>query len=80
MEPIVFVGQKGFGEQLVLATEQALFDHELIKVKFVEHKDEKKELAQKIAEQTNSTVVGMIGNIAMLYKENPEKKKNKIVV
>lgn len=43
--------------------------HELIKVKFNEFKDEKKELARAIEEKTDSTLVRIIGNVAIFYKE-----------
>ena len=44
LKPLVFVGQKGVTPALVDALNQALSDHELIKVKFIEfkEKDQKK--------------------------------------
>ena len=38
-------------------------------MKFNEFKDEKKELARAIEEKTDSTLVRIIGNVAIFYKE-----------
>ena len=61
-------------------TENSLAAHELIKVKFNEYKDEKKDLTQELASKTNSTLVRLIGNIAILYREaeEPENRKFKL--
>lgn len=72
LEPVVLIGQKGITESLIKAVDKALADHELIKVKFVDLKDEKKELAPKIVEGTGAFLVNIIGNVLILYRENPE--------
>ncbi len=76
MKPVVLIGQKGITESLVKAVDKALEDHELIKVKFVDLKDEKIELSEKVVSDTGSLMVNMIGNTAILYRENPEKPKD----
>ena len=79
LDPVVQIGQKGLTESLIKAVDKALSDHELIKVKFVDFKDEKHELAGEVCSGTGSELVGMIGNIAIFYRENPElEKKEKI--
>ena len=72
LEPVVMVGQKGFTENLAKAVDKALDDHELIKIRFVDFKDEKRELTDEIVKSTESNLVGIIGNIAILYRENPD--------
>lgn len=72
LEPVVMVGQKGITESLSKAVDKALSDHELIKIKFVDFKDEKRELTGEIISSTNAGLVGIIGNIAILYRENPD--------
>lgn len=72
LEPVVMVGQKGFTENLSKAVDKALSDHELIKIKFVDFKDEKRKLTDEIVASTNSGFVGIIGNIAILFRENPD--------
>jgi len=75
LNPVVQIGQKGLTDSLIKAVDKALNDHELIKVKFVDFKEEKHELAEEVSSGTGSALVGMIGNIAILYRENPELEK-----
>lgn len=77
LSPVGYVGKNGLTEAVVAAVDEALEDHELIKVKFNDHKDEKREISADLAERTASHVVGIIGNIAILfrYQHNPEKRK-----
>ena len=76
LKPVVLIGQKGITESLVKAVDKALEDHELIKVKFIDLKDEKIELADKVVSDTASHLVNMIGNTAIIYRENPERPKD----
>ena len=50
---------------------------ELIKIKFHEFKDNKQEISEKIANDTFSLIVGIIGHTLILFKQNsnPEKQK-----
>jgi len=72
LEPVVMVGQKGITESLTRAVDKALSDHELIKIKFVDFKDDKKSLTGEIVSSVNAGFVGIIGNIAILYRKNPD--------
>ncbi len=76
LNPVVQIGQKGLTEALIKAVDKALSDHELIKVKFVDFKDEKHDLAEEVVDKTGSVLVGMIGNIAIIFRENPELEKS----
>jgi RNA-binding protein len=74
LKPVIQIGNKGLTESLLKAIGDALLSHELIKIKFLEYKEEKKEIAQEIAEETDSEIIGLIGNVLILYRENPEKE------
>ena len=78
LEPIVLIGKKGFSTELCEAITKALNDHELIKVKFNDFKEDKKELSCLLEQNTDSNLVGLVGNIAILYKEQKDKKKRRI--
>ncbi len=78
LKPLVFVGQSGVTERLIQAVDQALGDHELIKVKFNSFKDKKKALAKEIEEKTGSEMAGLTGNIAIFYRQQPDAAKRKI--
>ena len=80
LNPVVWVGQQGVTDALVKSTAEALLAHELIKVKFVDHKDEVGDLADDLATKTDSVVAGVIGHIAILYREQPEEGKRRIKV
>ncbi len=80
LKPVVFIGQKGLTPEVLSSAGKAFERHELIKVKFLEFKDEKKNLSKEIEEKTKSEIVGMIGNIAIFYKAHPEKDKRKIKI
>lgn len=78
LDALVIIGKQGLTDMLVRAASGALEAHELIKIRFNDFKDEKKELTEKLAFRTNSEVVGMIGHVAVLYRQHPEEDKRKI--
>ena len=78
LKPLVFVGKQGIIETVISGTDQALEAHELIKVRFIDHKDEKKVLIEELAQATNSECVGMIGHVGVLYRYQHKEDKRKI--
>lgn len=80
LKPIVMVGKNGLSPQLIAFVEAALNDHELIKVKFGEFKEEKKEISAEISQATKSELVGIIGNIATFYRLHPQPELRKIKI
>ncbi len=80
LSPVVLIGAKGVTDTLIGSVKAALADHELIKIKFGEFKEAKKEISQEIAEATKSELVGLIGNIAIFYRQNPDPEKRKIKI
>jgi len=75
IKPHVFIGKNGLAEQVVRAIDEALDDHELIKVRFLEFKEEKKDLGADIAKLCNCEMVGMIGHIALFFRQNKDPEK-----
>lgn len=82
LSPVVHIGQKGLGPSLAKALDQALNDHELIKVKFVDFKDkeDKKELCAEMEKVSGAQLAGMIGHVAIFYREHKDPEKRKIKV
>jgi RNA-binding protein len=78
LRPIAQVGKRGLTDQVVAAVDEALAAHELIKVKFLEFQDERRPLAETLAEATQSALVGIIGNTAMLYRPHPERERRRV--
>lgn len=64
----VMVGRQGVSDALLGKVEQELEAHELIKVRFLDFKDERVALTQTIVEQAQAALVGMIGHVAILYR------------
>lgn len=75
LEPIVLIGQGGITDNVIYQVSNALKTHELIKIKFNEYKDDKHEISKLIEEKTDSTLIRIIGNIAIFYKEIPQDDK-----
>ncbi len=80
LKPLVIIGAKGLTTPLMKSVDLVLKDHELIKVKFGEFKVAKKEISGEIAQATKSELVGLIGNIAIFYRQNPAPEKRKIKI
>lgn len=80
LQPVIQVGKNGITPELIKAVDEALAIHELIKIKFVYFKEEKKELSEGIAQQTSSERVGLIGNVAIFYRQSPKEEKRKIIL
>jgi RNA-binding protein len=80
LQPVIQIGKNGITPELVKAVDEALAIHELIKIKFVYFKEEKKELSEEIARQTSGETVGLIGNVVILYRQNPKEDKRKIIL
>lgn len=78
VQPVVQIGKGGITEGVIGSVNAALDQHELIKVRFLEFKDEKQELAVQIAQRTGSEQVGMIGHVAIFYREHADAEKRKI--
>lgn len=84
LEPLFHVGKSGVTPAVIAQTNEVFNTRELIKLKvLLESAPEKpREIAEKIASETDSQVVQVIGGSIILYKENPDiengvVKKNK---
>ncbi len=72
LQPSVHVGKGGVEEAVIRAVDQALFDHELIKVKVLESAPHgRKEIAEKLSEGSSAHLVSVIGRVVILYKRHP---------
>ena len=82
LNPSAYVGQKGVTDSLVEEIDQALDAAELIKVKFIDfkHKDQKIVLIDDICGRTRSHLAGMIGHVAILYRQHPDREKRQILL
>lgn len=77
LEAAVFLGTNGVNASFISSLNENLKSNELVKVKFIKFKDEKKFLAKDIETKSKAQIVGLIGNVLILYKQN-SKLKNSI--
>ena len=78
LEPVVLIGKNGIKDGTIESINKVLQTRELIKIKFREFKDEKLSLSEKIAELTNSQVIGVIGHRVIIFRQNPDSDKRQI--
>ena len=78
IDPAVLIGKNGINNGVINSIEIALNSKELIKIKFRDFKDQKKNLSEDIKRLTNSNIVGIIGNILILYRESHDPDNIKI--
>jgi RNA-binding protein len=76
LKPVVIVGQQGMKESIDDEIAMAIKYHQLIKVKVgVGDRDARDKLIALMVETHNAILVQRIGNIAVLYRFNPQKGK-----
>ncbi|NLO80191.1 MAG: ribosome assembly RNA-binding protein YhbY [Xanthomonadaceae bacterium] len=76
LKPVVLMGAAGLTEGVCNEIDLALTHHELIKVKLVsDDRKQRRQLAADIAARFGAALIQQIGNIALLYRPNPKKKK-----
>ena len=75
LKPVVLIGQKGLTESVLEEIERALHDHELIKIKLAALREEREQVADSIATNTQSHVVAITGGIAIMFRRNTKKPK-----
>lgn len=78
-KPTIWIGKEGATAQLINEINSQLKKREIIKAKILKTalKEEKaKDIATKVATQTNSTLIEVRGHTFMLYK--PRKKKREV--
>lgn len=71
LEPMLKVGKAGLSDGFLRSVDTALAQHELVKIKFVEFKEQKKELAPQLAEKTVSHLIMRVGNVVVLHRPRP---------
>lgn len=80
LNPIVLIGKGGLDEAQLENINKELLHHELMKIKFNDYKSRKEELAEKIAEETGSEIIDIIGNTLIIYREHPNPEERQIKI
>jgi len=80
IKPSIIIGKEGLSKGTLNSINNALENKELIKIKFNALKDEKHHISKKIEDIYEATIIGMIGNILILFKQNNDKDKKNIIL
>ena len=75
LNPVVMVGHEGITDGVVAALDSALTDHELVKVRFQDFKEQTHDLSDSLSKATSSALVSTTGFTAVFYRKNPDKKR-----
>jgi len=68
LKPVIHVGHDGITDALLAALDQTLTDHGLVKVRFTDHKSERKQLTAELAARTSSRQILLVGLTVTLYR------------
>ena len=75
LKPTLKIGKEGLSPAFIAALDEALKHNELVKVKFDDFKEQKKELSPQLAEKTRSHLIMRVGNVAVLFRAKPAAKE-----
>lgn len=68
LDPIVQLGRQGLTDSVLAQIDAALGDHELIKVRLVADREEKREAVTSIETALGASCAGTIGHVAVFYR------------
>jgi len=68
MDATLRVGKAGLTDGWLRSMEDELSTHQLVKIRFAELKEERKQLAPEIATRTGSELIALVGNVAVFYR------------
>lgn len=78
---IVQTGNAGLSDAVIKEVDHALEHHELVKIRVVsEDRKERDALIAKACTTLGAELVQRIGHVATLFRPNPDKKEDKIVL
>lgn len=73
LKPVIMIGQAGLTAAVLAEIELALDSHELIKVRIRAERENRKQISEKICTDTRAELIQNIGQIAVIYRLNPNK-------
>ena len=78
LKPVAHIGKNGASEAFLRELDDALDIHELVKVKFVEHKDAKNEISAQIVDHLGCAVAGKVGHLLILFRPSSRDERRQI--
>jgi RNA-binding protein len=78
LKPYVMIGKNGLTPTLIQVIDKSLEKNELVKIRFQDFQEEKQSITDNICEQTCAMHVDTIGNVILLYRQNPDPTKRSL--
>ena len=75
LKPVILTGNKGVTPAVVREFAAALDQHELVKVKLGDDRDERKSQIDELGQGAKAELVQSIGRVACFYRRNEDKPK-----
>lgn len=73
LKPVIMIGANGYTEAVSSEIDQALNNHELIKIKILQaERSERSTLATRICEEHEATLIQTMGRIVTIYRLSKE--------
>ena len=74
LEPVVQLGKLGYTDQAQTAIDEALTQHELVKIRIgTECPQDRKELATTVPDSLKASLAQALGRTLLLYRKHPKK-------
>jgi RNA-binding protein len=68
LKPLIQIGRAGLTDGVLASLDEALADHELVKVRFLDHREQKKELCELASRRLDAALAGTVGHVAIFYR------------
>lgn len=79
LDPVVQIGKHGATPSLIAAVDEALAQHELVKVRIgTECPEDRKELANRFAPEVKGELAQILGRTLLIYRRRPKDSKIKL--
>jgi RNA-binding protein len=76
LKPVIMIGESGLSDGVLAEFGSAISHHELIKVSVrVGDRIERDSIIARLCDEQSAHLVQRIGNMALMFRENPDKKK-----
>jgi len=71
LKPMLKVGKDGLSPAFLKAVDETLTHQDLVKIKFDEFKEQKRELGPKLAEHVSANLIMAVGHVVVLFRRKP---------
>ena len=80
LAPVAAVGRNGLTDELRGHIDRELAQHELIKIRFVNFKEETRDLSEQIGTDLGAHIVATVGHTAVLFRQHPDPDQQRVTV